>query len=263
MRCYLRLSSTTPSSSPSLAKICYVRKYTDILHPYTSLPPFLPLPSFDRDFRPSRARQQRRRRRRPFSLQRFASPTSGPPSLSQVLLRVSVARFHESFHAFPSHLGDGDGSFLFLDPLAPLDRSLRSAIESTPLGVRAPSGLDHLPLLFEEKLETRCPPRTSRLLQCYHHPFTNLLPPLAPFFHLLPPPSPSLSYEYSGRRSLASRSRSHIYYIPLRFVLYLRERGKVFFKRVLFPDPFLIQSQWEPWEPWSPFVRRPVFTRLV
>lgn len=64
MRCYLRLSSTTPSSSPSLAKICYVRKYTDILHPYTSLPPFLPLPSFDRDFRPSRARQQRRRRRR-------------------------------------------------------------------------------------------------------------------------------------------------------------------------------------------------------
>lgn len=132
---YLRFSSTTPSSTEPGKNQLRTKNIPIYFIRYTPLPP-----PFDRDFRPSRGAAAAAL----FSLQRFASPTSGPPSLSQVLLRrVSVARFHESFHAFPSHLGDGDGP-PFRFPRSPFIDRLD--FESTPLvGVRAPTALDHFP----------------------------------------------------------------------------------------------------------------------
>lgn len=131
--CHLRLSSTTPSSTEPGKNQLRTKNIPIYFIRYTPLPP-----PFDRDFRPSRGAAAAAL----FSLQRFASPTSGPPSLSQVLLRrVSVARFHESFHAFPSHLGDGPP---FRFPRSPFIDRLD--FESTPLvDVRAPTALDHFP----------------------------------------------------------------------------------------------------------------------
>lgn len=131
---YLRLSSTTPSSTEPGKNQLRTKNIPIYFIRYTPLPP-----PFDRDFRPSRGAAAAAAL---FSLQRFASPTSGPPSLSQVLLRrVSVARFHESFHAFPSHLEDGPP---FRFPRSPFIDRLD--FELTPLvGVRAPTALDHFP----------------------------------------------------------------------------------------------------------------------
>lgn len=120
-----------------------LRQYTDILHPYTSLPPFLPHRlSIEISGRAECSSGG-------LSLQSFASPTSGPPSLFQVLLRVSVARFHESFHAFPSHLGDGDGSFPF--PRSPFIDRLGSLSNQPPSLVSAHQPVSIISPAFSNK----------------------------------------------------------------------------------------------------------------
>lgn len=138
---YLRLSSTTPSS-PSLAKISYDNIPIYFIRILLSFPSSLTV------FR-SRFPAEQGAAAAALSLQSFASPTSGPPSLFQVLLRVSVARFHESFHAFPSHLGDGDGSFPF--PRSPFIDRLGSLSNQPPSLVSAHQPVSIISPAFSNK----------------------------------------------------------------------------------------------------------------
>lgn len=121
-----------------------LRQYTDILHPYTSLPPFLP-------------------HRLSIEISGRAGCSSGGPFSP----KLCVTDFRPPFSfsspttrlggAFPrilscvSFSSRGRGRFLSFSSI-PVYRSPRLAIESTPLvGVRAPTGLDHFPRLLEQR----------------------------------------------------------------------------------------------------------------